>query len=40
MNILVKYFRHQDTKTQRQILANSFTLCLCAFVAIVPVYPD
>jgi hypothetical protein len=37
--LVVKHFRHQDTKPQRQILANSFSLCLCALVAIFPVYP-
>jgi hypothetical protein len=36
---VAKHFHHQDTKTQRQILANSFALCLCAFVAIFSVYP-
>ena len=27
---MTKHFRHQDTKTQRLILANSFTLYLSA----------
>jgi hypothetical protein len=28
-HFVANYFRHQDTKTQRTILANSFALCLC-----------
>jgi hypothetical protein len=36
---MAKHFRHQDTKTQRLIFTNSFALCLCALVAIFPVYP-
>jgi hypothetical protein len=28
VNFVTKQFRHQDTKTQRKILANSFALCL------------
>ena len=31
---MTKYFRHQDNKTQRLILTNSFAFCYCAFVAI------
>jgi hypothetical protein len=28
-----KHFRHQETKTQRKILTNGFTLCFGVFVA-------
>jgi hypothetical protein len=40
MHFAAKQFRHQDTKTQRLILTNRFALCLCAIVAIFPIYPD
>jgi hypothetical protein len=33
----VKQFRHQDTKTQRFIVTNSFALCLGALMATFPV---
>jgi hypothetical protein len=39
LHFVQKNFRHQDTKTQSLIFANSFALCLCALVAIFPVYP-
>jgi sucrose synthase len=39
-HFVAKHFRHQDTKTQRYVLQNSFPLCFWAFVAIFPVYPD
>jgi hypothetical protein len=31
---IAKYFRHEDPKTQRLILAKCFALCPGAFVAI------
>ena len=39
LHFVQKHFRHQDTKTQSLIFTNSFALCLCALVAIFPVYP-
>ena len=39
LHFMQKHFRHQDTKTQSLIFTNSFALCLCALVAIFPVYP-
>jgi hypothetical protein len=39
VKFVAKHFRQQDTKTQRLILANSFALRLCAFVAIFPARP-
>lgn len=38
MHLVAKHFRHQDTKTQKLISANSFASCLGAFVAIY--YPS
>ena len=39
LHFVQKHFRHQDTKAQRLIFKYSFALCLCALVAIFPVYP-
>jgi hypothetical protein len=39
VHIVVKHFRHQDTKTQRQIKATRFVWWLCVFVAIFPADP-
>jgi hypothetical protein len=39
LHFVQKHLRHQDTKTQSLIVPNSFALCLCALVAIFPVYP-
>ena len=38
-HLVAKHFHHQDTKTQREISANSLALCFWAFVANFSVYP-
>ena len=40
LKFAARHFRHQDTKAQKHIIANKLALCLRAFVAIFPVYPD